>query len=215
MSRTVLLDSGPIGLITNPRASPSAEACGRSVVDAIAGGAVVLLPEIADYEVRRELIRARRVAGIGRLDAFIAQVEYLPIQTPAMRQAAMFWAEARREGRPTAPDPALDADVILAAQAATLDRADVIVATTNPRHLSRYVPAALWTDIVQASDVPRPYSPDADTLPGPLKRAGDVGPIRLRRETRSASIQSCNAIVWPPEIRARTARRRHRFRRRP
>lgn len=148
MSRTVLLDSGPLGLITNPRASPPAEACGRWVVAVIAGGAIVLVPEIADYEVRRELIRARRVAGIGRLDAFIAQVEYLPIQTAAMRQAAVFWAEARLQGRPTAPDPALDADVILAAQAATLDRAEVIVATTNPRHLSRYVPAAPWTDIV-------------------------------------------------------------------
>ena len=108
----------------------------------------MLVPEIADYEVRRELIRARRVTGIGRLDAFIAQVEYLPIQTAAMRQAAVFWAEARLQGRPTAPDPALDADVILAAQATTLDKADVVVATTNPRHLSRYVPAALWTDIV-------------------------------------------------------------------
>ena len=148
VSGTVLLDSGPLGLITNPRASPPAEACGRWVVGAIASGAIVLVPEIADYEVRRELIRARRVAGIGRLDAFIAQVEYLPIQTAAMRQAAVFWAEARLQGRPTAPDPALDADVILAAQAATLDKADVIVATTNPRHLSRYVPAALWTDIV-------------------------------------------------------------------
>lgn len=148
MSRAVLLDSGPLGLITNPGASPPAEACGRWVANAIAGGAVVLVPEIADYEVRRELIRARRAVGLGRLDAFIALVEYLPIQTAAMRQAAVFWAEARQEGRPTAPDPALDADVILAAQATALDRGDVIVATTNPRHLSRYVPAALWTDIV-------------------------------------------------------------------
>lgn len=148
MTRTILLDSGPLGLITNPRASSPAAACGRWVVNAIARGTVVLVPEIADYEVRRELIRARRATGIARLDAFIEQVEYLPIHTPAMRQAASFWAEARHKGRPTAPDPALDGDVILAAQAATLDRADVIVATTNPRHLSRYVAAELWTDIV-------------------------------------------------------------------
>ena len=148
MSRTILLDSGPLGLITNPRASPPAAACGQWVVHAIGGGAAVLVPEISDYEVRRELIRARRIPGKARLDAFIAQVEYLPINTAAMRQAAAFWAEARQRGRPTAPDPALDGDVILAAQAATLDRADVIVATTNPKHLSRYVVAELWTDIV-------------------------------------------------------------------
>lgn len=116
-------------------------------MNAIGRGADVLVPEIADYEVRRELIRARRNAGLARLDAFIEQVEFLPIETAAMRQAASFWAEARRQGRPTAPDPALDGDVILAAQAAILDRTDVIIATTNPRHLSRYVPAELWTDI--------------------------------------------------------------------
>ena len=115
---------------------------------ALERGAAVLVPEIADYEVRRELIRAYRAAGLARLDAFIEQVEFLPIETAAMRRAAAFWAEARREGRPTAPDPALDADVILAAQAATLNRTEVIVATTNPKHLSRYVTAALWTDIV-------------------------------------------------------------------
>ena len=148
MSRTILLDSGPLGLITNPSASPPAAACGRWVVDALGRGATVLVPEIADYEVRRELIRAYRTAGLARLDTFIEQVEFLPIETAAMRRAAVFWAEARREGRPTAPDPALDADVILAAQAATLDRTDVIIATTNPKHLSRYVAAALWTDIV-------------------------------------------------------------------
>ena len=95
MSRTILLDSGPLGLITNPRASPPAAACGQWVVNAISGGAVVVVPEIADYEVRRELIRARRIAGIARLDAFIGQVEFLPIETAAMRQAAAFWAEAR------------------------------------------------------------------------------------------------------------------------
>ncbi len=94
-----------------------------------------------------ELIRARRSADIGRLDAFIAQVEFLPIATTAMRRAAEFWAEARQRGRPTTPDPALDGDVILAAQAATLDQPDVIVATTNAKHLSQFVAAELWSDI--------------------------------------------------------------------
>ena len=147
MSRIILLDSGPLGLITNPRASPAAEACGRWAVDAIRGGAAVVVPAIADYEVRRELIRARRTAGIQRLDAFISEVEFLPIATAALRRAAAFWAEARQRGRPTAPDPALDGDVILAAQAATLDQPGVIVATTNARHLSQFVAAELWSDI--------------------------------------------------------------------
>ena len=147
MSTTILLDSEPLGLVTNPAGSKQGAACGRWLLGAVVGGATVMVPEIADYEVRRELIRARRTAGIARLDALIGQVEYLAITTSAMRRAAMFWAEARQQGRPTAADPALDGDVILAAQAATLDRARVIVATTNVRHLSRFVPAKLWADI--------------------------------------------------------------------
>ena len=147
MSRIIVLDSGPLGLVTNPGGSKEAAACGRWLLNAATGGAMVMVPEIADYEVRRELLRARRTAGIARLDALITQVEYLAITTSAMRQAATFWAEARQQGRPTAADPALDGDVILAAQAATLGQVDVIVATTNARHLSRFVPAELWSDI--------------------------------------------------------------------
>lgn len=147
MNRTILLDSGPLGLATNPFGSATTAACARWLVEAVGEGASVIVPEIADYEVRRELIRARRIAGIARLDALIARIEYLAITTSTMRQAATFWAEARQQGRPTAADAALDGDVILAAQAATLDRTDVIVATTNTRHLSRFVAAALWSDI--------------------------------------------------------------------
>ena len=147
MSRTIVLDSGPLGLATNPRGSKEAAACGQWLLNVASRGATVMVPEIADYEVRRELLRARRTAGIVRLDALITQVEYLAITTSAMRQAATFWAEARQQGRPTAADPALDGDVILAAQAATLGRVGVIIATTNVRHLSRFVPAELWSDI--------------------------------------------------------------------
>lgn len=43
-----------------------------------------MVPEIADYEVRRELIRARRLAGIRKLDALKATTPYLPITTEAI-----------------------------------------------------------------------------------------------------------------------------------
>ena len=38
-------------------------------------------------------------------------------------------------------------DVILAGQAATLQGGTVVVASTNPRHLARFVPAHHWTKI--------------------------------------------------------------------
>jgi predicted nucleic acid-binding protein len=107
----------------------------------------VIVPEIADYEVRRELLRAKKERGLARLDALTSRLEYLPITTAAIRQAAVFWAQARQQGHPTADDKALDGDVILAAQALTLGAAEVVIATTNVGHLSRFAPAALWPDL--------------------------------------------------------------------
>lgn len=146
MSQTIVLDSGPLGLVTNPGGSKDATACGRWLVERTTAGATVMVPEIADYEVRRELLRARKTTGVKRLDALIEQIEYLALTTSAMHQAAIFWAEARQQGHPTAADPALDGDVILAAQAATLGT-EVIVATTNVQHLSRFVRAENWPNI--------------------------------------------------------------------
>lgn len=105
------------------------------------------MPAIADYEVRRELIRANMAKSISQLDSLSEQFEYLPLTTAAMRKAAEFWAQARNQGQPTAADQRLDADAILAAQAATLAPANVIVATSNVGHLARFVPAETWQNI--------------------------------------------------------------------
>jgi predicted nucleic acid-binding protein len=144
---TVLLDAGPLGLVTNPRHSAESRACAEWLQSLVSHRNRVLVPEIADYEVRRELLRAKKETGLARLDALTALVEYLPLRTAAMRLAAEFWARARQQGKPTAADRALDADVILAAQAMTLGITNVVIATTNVGHLSRFAPAALWPDV--------------------------------------------------------------------
>ena len=59
---------------------------------------------------------------------------------------AVFWAEARQQGRQTAGDQSLDADVLLAGQAHALS-GDVVIATTNVGHLSRFVAAEEWHTI--------------------------------------------------------------------
>jgi predicted nucleic acid-binding protein len=147
VSRVVVLDAGPIGLVTNPKLSPESTLCTRWLQTLITSNIRVIIPEIADYEVRRELLRANKVRGIARLDELANLVEYLPITTAAMRQAAMFWAQARQQGQPTAGDKTIDSDMILAAQATTLDVVDVVIATTNVGHLSRFATADLWQNI--------------------------------------------------------------------
>ena len=58
MSLIVLLDAGPLGMITNPKSSPENEACKDWLAKLVSKGVEVIIPEIADYEVRRELLRA-------------------------------------------------------------------------------------------------------------------------------------------------------------
>jgi predicted nucleic acid-binding protein len=110
-------------------------------------GRRVLVPEIVDYELRRELLRIHRQAALSRLDALAQAAEYLPLTTLAMRRAAELWAQARQQGQPTASDNTIDADMILAGQALTLGTPDVVIAPTNIGHLSLFVPAELWQAI--------------------------------------------------------------------
>ena len=147
VNRAVVLDSGPLGLASNSGQSPATLECVQWLRSLAVIGVRIVVPEIADYEVRRELLRAGKTAGVARLDALVDRTEYLPITTAAMRRAAELWADARRAGRPTAAPDELDADVILAAQALTLGAGEVVVATTNTRHLARYVKAAAWNAI--------------------------------------------------------------------
>jgi len=149
MSKIILLDAGPLGLVTNPKPSRKSVACNKWAQAQLSKSVRILVSEIADYEIRRELLRAGKHPGIANLDALKTSLGYLPITTAVMLKAAEFWARARQIGRPTAHDQHLDADMILAAQATLLiaDGHEVIVVTDNISHLSLFVPAARWQDI--------------------------------------------------------------------
>lgn len=147
MSLVVLLDSSPLGLLTNPKHSPQVVACRQWAAAVQAAGHRIIVPEISDYEVRRELIRGNMQRSLRALDRLVRQLEYLPLTTATMRRAAEYWAAARQAGVPTAGPAEIDADVILAAQADTLGEPNTIVATANLGHLSRFVRAELWPNI--------------------------------------------------------------------
>ncbi|MHB1423643.1 MAG: PIN domain-containing protein [Gemmataceae bacterium] len=144
MAKVVFLDAGPLGMISHPRPRSDIVVW---LATLMAAGMDVLVPEIADYEDRRELLRAAKTKSVARLDELKTTLGFVPLTSEAMLQAATFWAEARRRGRPTARDESLDADVILAAQAATWAGKVVILASSNPKHLSRFVPADYWENI--------------------------------------------------------------------
>jgi predicted nucleic acid-binding protein len=148
--RIVVLDSGVLGLALFPSGGSSNWRCLSWIRALQRDGVTIVVPEVIDYELRREFLRLRRVDVIANLERLITLFHYEPLSTDAMRLAARLWAETRQRGRPTADHQRLDVDVILAAQArvfAERDGAPVIVATTNVKHFSHFVPAETWETI--------------------------------------------------------------------
>lgn len=145
MNGIVLLDASPLGMISNPSATPANLECYNWMESLLTSGYQIIVPEIADYEVRRELLRAGKILGLARLDLLKNTLDYLPLTTAVMLKAAELWAQARNQGMPTADAKALDCDVILAAQAIAENG---IVATENVGHLSLFVEAKDCRDIL-------------------------------------------------------------------
>ena len=141
MTDVLLFDAGVLGQASHPRRNPT---FAQWFDQLLTTETVVMIPEIADYEVRRELLRAQRAVGILRLDQLKEALPYLPLTTDVMLHAARLWAEARQRGRPTADPKELDCDVILAAQARVIG---ATVVTDNIGHLSLFVEARSWRDI--------------------------------------------------------------------
>lgn len=141
MTRCIILDTGPLGKIAHPR--PNQEVAGwlRRVV---ASGGLVIIPEIADYELRRNMLLEGMASSLKRLDELKDLLLYLPLTTRVMVKAAEFWATARKQGEPRGALDALDGDAILAAQA---HEAGAVIATENVSHFSWFVEAKHWREI--------------------------------------------------------------------
>ena len=148
MSQVLFLDSGPLGLLTHPQRSAEVIAVTDWLSRVLLGGSQVIVPAIVYYELKRELLRAKKSFGIARLDSFVSASpgRYLPLSDEALRLGAELWARSRQEGRPTAEGKALDIDVLIAAQALSL-KVEVTIATTNAKHLSQFIAAKHWNEI--------------------------------------------------------------------
>ncbi len=145
MAAAYLLDTGPLGLLAHNRPARRT-AIQNWLTQEMAGGAVVYISEVADFEVRRELIRlvrARKIppSRLNRLDRLATLCTYLPVTTAMWRHAAELWAGARSRAEPIAAGGALDADVLIAAQA---DAVGATVVTNNPGHIGRWVAVLSW-----------------------------------------------------------------------
>jgi predicted nucleic acid-binding protein len=136
----LVLDTGILGQVVHPRRYDDVRAW---LARAVAVHEI-LISEVCDYELRRELLRIGARRSLDRLDELGRELRYLPATTATWRSAAALWAMARRAGRPTADRESLDADVLVAAQARA---EDAVVVTTNPRHFELFTEAAELADV--------------------------------------------------------------------
>jgi hypothetical protein len=146
----VLLDSTPLGLLTHPTQDKEPLECKKWAKDLVLGGIQIAIPQIIDYELRRELIRIRKDRSIQQLNTIKQTFPVAYVTEEVTTKAAQLWAWAHNTGQQTAHKKSIDIDVILAAQAIVLAKEQedyVVIATGNVKHLARYTPAMLWENI--------------------------------------------------------------------
>jgi len=138
----LILDSNVLGMVCHPRKHSDVRLWFRGVLGFQLH--TIVVPELADYELRRKLLHIHSPASLAALDKLAAETTYLPLDTPTMRLAAELWASVRSRGLPTDSDEALGGDAILAAQAL---RFGAVVVTDNTKHLGRMVEAKTWREL--------------------------------------------------------------------
>lgn len=143
MPKAIILDTGPLGRITHPKPKPNREIA-IWFKKVLRTETIVFIPEIVDYELRRNFLLEGMKEAIKRLDQLEDELIYLPLDTEIMLKAAELWAFMRRQGKPSADPKALDGDVILAAQAL---KVNATVITENISHLKLMVAAKNWKEL--------------------------------------------------------------------
>ena len=150
----VFLDSGVLGLLTNPNKKGQPLLCENWLYSLLAKG-VVVSSDVCDYEVRRSLLvetnKNRSDNSVNNLDDLRETIDFLKLETEVMLCASQVWREARQRGRKTADDSSFDVDMLIIAHWRLLQEEHpsryIVIATTNVKHLSEFSEALNWEDI--------------------------------------------------------------------
>lgn len=151
----VFIDSGVLGLLSNPNNLDEAVECKNWLYTLLSRGVYACSSDLCDYEVRRGLILASQkkpnFGGIQRLDELREMILFLPVNYFLILRASSFWAQARSQGLPTASNSSLDVDIIICSHLQILQEEFpgryAVIATTNIKHLSRFAEAKSWRNI--------------------------------------------------------------------
>ena len=85
----ILLDTGILWLVVHPNASKVSGPIRQWMIKRAQTGYEFAIPEICDYEARRELVRKPAPKQLANLDGLLrTSTTYLPITTSIMRRAS-------------------------------------------------------------------------------------------------------------------------------
>jgi predicted nucleic acid-binding protein len=151
----ILLDSGVLGLLCNPNPHPEAIAVLRWFERMLCRGAYIISSTICDYEVRRGLrlssLQGGSTAGLNKLTLLTEAIEFIPVTLEIAELSAELWAASKQQGKSTASSTSLDADLIICASyqvwKSRYPGREIVIATTNVKHLSRFANALEWSEI--------------------------------------------------------------------
>jgi predicted nucleic acid-binding protein len=155
----VFIDTNILGLISNENTLfEEAQQCKKWFSTLLRRSVRVITSDLCTYEEMRGLLSSsilnKEVApGIKSLEFLRADgfLEFLPVSTEALDLAAELWARASTSGQTTRDEKDIDIDIIISAQYQLLrdefPGQQVIMATTNLKHLSIFCEAAHWRDV--------------------------------------------------------------------
>jgi predicted nucleic acid-binding protein len=150
----IFIDSSVLGQLCNPNTTDNLAALENWFERSLIRSTVVT-SMVCDYEVRRGLLLTRKqgliASGLPLLDDLHQLIDFLPVDQTIWTLAADIWSSARASGQPTAGDKNLDADMIICGTwqdlATRYPGQQVVIATTNVRHLARFTNAVRWEDL--------------------------------------------------------------------
>ena len=155
----VILDSNILTLLVTPldeklsedeKLTKEIHQCTKWFERLLSKGARIIVSDICDYEVRRELIRIKS-KSVQELDNLRDLIEFKPVTFAVLEKAAELWAEARYQSQSNKIKENIDVDCILAAQWCLLKEQypgrKVIIATKNIKDFQRVTDCDVWQNI--------------------------------------------------------------------
>lgn len=152
----VFIDSGVLGILCNPNQSEINAKCEEWLYRLLSQGIRVITSEICKYEVKRSLILAQKkskykIGGIDKLEELSDLIEFIPITRKEIDIACEMWSNCILNGEKLASENDINFDLIICSHWQILTKEnpgqEVIIATKNIRHLSRFAKVEKWENI--------------------------------------------------------------------